>query len=390
MRSVRGVSIGIILLLALFAFTVFSTRDKAPADVASITTPQLPSPSSLEIVAMLNEGPGNIAITPQGRIFLSMHQFYGPRMRVMELVNGRLTPYPSPAWSSAPNEDGVGLEAVLGIQSDPDGVLWIMDNGGLGKAEPRLVAWDTVREKLLHVHELPPPDDVEFSILSDLALDPKHGLAYVTDTAGRQSSILIVDMKSGAAKRVLTGHVSVLADQTVTIEFETGRTVTRIGPQGGKEEWKVPLNPITIDADYEWLYYGPMHGTTLYRVRTKDLADVFAGRRSEESLGDRIEAFGSRPPCDGISMDADGNIYITDIGNAAVGVMDTNGQYRTLYRDPALLDWVDGLANGPDGYIYGTVNKLHRSAPLSGGSGNAAPPFYVVRFPALGVTSPGR
>ncbi len=202
--------------------------------------------------------------------------------------------------------------------------------------------------------------------------------------------MLIVDMNTGERRRVLMGHESVLADRSVTIEFETGRTVTRIGPEGGKEEWKVPLNPITIDDEYEWLYYGPMHGTTLYRIRTRDLADVFAGRRGEETLAERVEMFGTKPPCDGITMDAEGNVYITDIGNAAVGVIDTTGHYRILYRDPALLDWVDGLASGPDGYIYGTVNKLHRSAPLSGGSGSATPPFYVVRFPALGATSPGR
>ncbi|MFW5734622.1 MAG: L-dopachrome tautomerase-related protein [Oceanidesulfovibrio sp.] len=389
MRPVRGVSLAIILLLSLFTFAVFSSRDKAPAGVASVATQSLPDPSSLEIVAMLTEAPGNIAVTPQGRIFISMHQFYGPRMRVMELVDGRLIPYPNLAWASAPEGGGVGLEAVLGIRSDPDGVLWLLDNGG-DASTPKLVAWDTVHETLRHVFELPKPEDVQYSFLNDLAVDPEHGLIYIADTAGAQAAILVVDMETGASRRLLAGHVSVMADANVTIEFETGRSVTRIGPNGGKEEWKVPLNPITVDAEYEWLYYGPMHGNTLFRIRTDDIADVFAGRRSAKSLGERVEAFGTKPPCDGITMDAGGNVYITDIGNAAVGVVDPTGHYRTLYRDPALLDWVDGLANGPDGYIYGTVNKLHRSAPLSGGHGSATPPFYVVRFPALVNTAPGR
>ncbi|QJT10077.1 L-dopachrome tautomerase-related protein [Oceanidesulfovibrio marinus] len=391
MRSARGVTIGIILILAIFVFIFFTMEDKGPAGAAVVATQPLPDPSSLKIVAMLNEAPGNIAVTPQGRIFLSLHQFFSPHVRVVELVNGEPVPYPTAAWASAPNQDsGVGLQAVLGIQSDPDGVLWMLDNGG-DSSTPKLVAWDTVHEKLVHSFSLPKPEGVGYSFLNDLAVDPKHGLIYITDAAGDlQSALLIVDMETGAMKRVLVGHESVLADQNVTIEFETGRTVTRIGPGGGVEEWKVPVDPITIDASYDWLYYGPMHGTSLYRVRTSDLAEVFAGKRTEESLEKRVEKYGPKAPCDGITMDADGNIYITDIGNAAVGVLDTTDKYRILYRDPSLLDWVDGLANGADGYIYGTVNKLHRSAMLSGGTNSATPPFYVVRFPALGKTAPGR
>ena len=52
--------------------------------------PPLPD-AALEIVATLEKGPGNIAVTPQGRIIISLHQFYDPEYRVMELLpDGRL------------------------------------------------------------------------------------------------------------------------------------------------------------------------------------------------------------------------------------------------------------------------------------------------------------
>ena len=44
--------------------------------------------------------------------------------------------------------------------------------------------------------------------------------------------------------------------------------------QRGGEALRVGVNPITIDVEYAWLYYGAMHGTKLYRVRTRHLLDA--------------------------------------------------------------------------------------------------------------------
>jgi len=41
---------------------------------------------SLEVVAELPFAPGNITLTPDGRLILSLHQFYNPEMRVAELT----------------------------------------------------------------------------------------------------------------------------------------------------------------------------------------------------------------------------------------------------------------------------------------------------------------
>jgi hypothetical protein len=40
--------------------------------------------------------------------------------------------------------------------------------------------------------------------------------------------------------------------------------------------------------------------------------------------------------------------------------------------------------------MYATVNKLHRSAALNGGESLSKPPYYLVRFQALGPTIVGR
>ena len=51
----------------------------------------------------------------------------------------------------------------------------------------------------------------------------------------------------------------VIDDQPVQIKTDDGRLIR---PHIG-------INPITLDLANEWVYYGPMHGRSLYRVRAR-------------------------------------------------------------------------------------------------------------------------
>ena len=58
--------------------------------------------------------PGNLAIGPDGRMFMSVHEFYGPELRVVEVMpDGSTKPYPSETWARAPQDDGDGLRAEV-------------------------------------------------------------------------------------------------------------------------------------------------------------------------------------------------------------------------------------------------------------------------------------
>jgi hypothetical protein len=113
----------------------------------------------LEVAARLEDRPGNPALTPDGRLILSLHPFsYGepsPYHVVEVMEDGSTRPFPNEAWSTAPDEDGVGLSAVIGVQSDRRSVVWIMDMGG-GELPPKLVGWDTRRDELHLIITTPP------------------------------------------------------------------------------------------------------------------------------------------------------------------------------------------------------------------------------------------
>ncbi|MEO1313510.1 MAG: hypothetical protein AAFV27_06525, partial [Pseudomonadota bacterium] len=78
--------------------------------------------------------PGNLAIAPDGRMFMSVHGFYGPDLRIVEVMpDGSTTPYPTAAWARAPEGDGDGLNGVLGLRVDREGILWMLDGQGEGQ-----------------------------------------------------------------------------------------------------------------------------------------------------------------------------------------------------------------------------------------------------------------
>ena len=84
----------------------------------SLTGCTAPTPR-LEVVAELSQAPGNIAVTPEGRLIISQHALYMPPHPVIELLpDGSTKPFPNEQWAVKPGKDGIGLTSVLGIQSD--------------------------------------------------------------------------------------------------------------------------------------------------------------------------------------------------------------------------------------------------------------------------------
>ncbi len=336
----------------------------------------------LEVVAKVQGAPGNIAVTPSGRIIVSMHQFYEPRFRVCELRDGELVPFPNAQWASAPDGSGAGLHSVLGIRADRRGIVWMLDNGG---PVPRFVAWDTTADRLHTIIEIPPPATRPGSFPNDFAIDHERSTMYIADIGGDDGpALIVVDLASGRARRVLAGHHSTRSEDVPMVI--DGREVTLGAGQEAKPA-RVGVNPITIDPAAQWVYFGPMHGTSMYRVRAQTLADPTV---SPDALARAVQRFGEKPISDGISIDSKSNLYVTDVVAGAIGVIRPDGRYAILVQDQSLLSWPDAIAAGPDGWMYVAVNQLHRSAPLNAGVNASRPPYAIVRFRPLAHPVPGR
>lgn len=325
--------------------------------------------------------PGNLAIAPDGRMFMSVHEFYGPDLRVVEVMpDGTTKPYPTEAWARAPEGDGDGLRGVLGLRVDRDGILWMLDGQGEGQTG-RVVGWDTKTETLHAIHYIGQPAARPTSFLNDLAVDREHGAIYISDTGdGANSAIIVINLETGRTRRVLEGSAFTVPEDTAMVI--DGRDILL-----GGNPAKIGINPITVDPTNAWVYFAPMTSASMYRVKTTDLLDETL---TDADLAGRVERYGEQPISDGSTVDADGNVYITAMTDNAIGVTKPDGTYEMLYQSDDDLPWPDGFSMGVDGYVYATINELHRSPVLNGGEDASFGTYRIVRFPALGTTVNGR
>lgn len=332
--------------------------------------------ATLEVVgeiSTLNQGPGNLTVAPDGTLVLSLHQFFAPDLRVVQFKDNAVTPV-------AGTEK---IDAVLGLQFDRQGTLWLLDNGLRTQQPPTLLSRAPNATAFTGIDLSPVTPKNAF--VNDLAVDRTHGAVYIADPAGgTNAAIIVVDIASGKLRRVLEGHTSVIPeDGDLIID---GEPVEIAQPDGTRVRPKIGINPIALDAQDDWLYFGPMHGTALYRVKTEDLRNEALGKTA---LASKVERFAQKPICDGISIDTAGNIYLGDLANNAIGVIDAQGKYQILHQDPR-LSWIDAFSFGPDGRLYTLANQLHRSAVLHGGERTVKPPYQLFRLTPLAPGVPGR
>jgi len=354
-------------------FTIASLCLSACATTSS--TPSSPNGATpaLDIFAEMAKGPGNLTVMGDGTVVASLHEFFGDAVRVAAVAkDGATTEFAAAAK----------VNSVLGLQADATGTVWLLDNGRRGAKKRRLVGWKagavTADIDLTGVS----PDN---AFLNDLAVDVKRRVAYIADPAGgANAAIIVVDLAKGSARRVLQGHKSVIPEELDLVIDGTPVRIKR--PDGSELRPRVGINPIALDTANEWLYYGPMHGLSMYRVRASDLRDAAL---AADALTAKVERYADKPICDGISIDNVGNIYLGDLAANAIGVISADRKYRVLIADQR-LSWVDAFSFGPDGYLYIVVNQLHRSAVLNHGVDATVKPYLIARFRPLAKGTPGR
>ncbi len=307
------------------------------------------SPSIAEVV-FSNESfiPANIAIADNGDMFFSVNPLMDPTTKLYVVRSGSDAYLPYPNAENVVGDNSI-IEGVLGLKIDDDDNLWMLD-----MVDPKFVVWDIESDRLVDTIAIPSEVLRPNSFLQDFVIDEDNNRVIIADmtmaTEGVTSSpaFVVYDMKSGEFARMAERHPSLMAEIS-----------------GGYD-----LNPIAIDPDGDWVYFGAMSGRKIYRV----LAESFA---SEAELIDGIEYFGNKSFSDGIVVDDDGNVYIANIEDHVISLFDGENlvSFATL---PEGQSWPDGLVID-DGYIYATVSQLDKSAALGGGSDSTIKPYVVVR-----------
>jgi sugar lactone lactonase YvrE len=375
--------------------------------------------ASLEVYAELQQaGIGGITQMPDGQLVVGYHPFYqtatSTQVAVLNADRRSTTAYPAGLRQTCRNADGsfvapvngkydFCLDWVLGFHTDANAILWILDSvKSTDKADPahprpaalhaKLVGWNTRTNALHQVIDLDAATVTE-SQHNDFAVDLKRNVIVIADEAigeksagaGVKAALVVVDLATGASRRVLQGDTSVLP-HTDPIRWEAQAGVPA-------QSWglRVGVDGIALDKNSDYLYFAPLSGYRMYRVH---MADLVNAALTPAQLSARVEDYAAKPYNGGLTIDANGNLYLTEIGGRSVGIIPADTRtYRRYVTDDKLI-WPDGVTYNSDGYMYSGAAQLIQTGVFQSnaaptGTANNAPPYRIYRFRPEVAGTPG-
>jgi sugar lactone lactonase YvrE len=333
--------------------------------------------SELEVVAELDRPPGNVAVSADGRVFITFHPDGRPTTNVAEIVRGRARPYPDRAWQSEREEPF--FHSPLSLRIDRQNRLWVLDHAEHGSGEPSIYAFDLASNELVHEHHFSSDIAPLGSHLNDFAVTPEGDRIFIADASifGKSPALIVYDTRRKRARRVLAEHRSVMPDlHFISVEGEPQVKLGIFTIRPG-------VDSIALDRRGEWLYYAAVTSNHFWRIPAADLANA---ELTSAELAGRVERLGEKTMSDGITIDDADTIYVSDPEHSAVHTFDREGRIRTLLRDRRLR-WPDGFSFGPNGDVYFTCSSLQHVILASEEEVAAHAPYHVFRF-ASGATAP--
>ncbi|MDP3857854.1 MAG: L-dopachrome tautomerase-related protein [Stagnimonas sp.] len=366
MKLLGRLLLGLITLIAVLLLVLKLRYGGGRTDFPDRSGPPTLPESALEVVAELPTPPGNIAVSADGRVFVSLHPEARPSQTLVELVVGKAQPWPNAEAQSQ-------FTDVLGIRIDRQQRLWTLDNGGHGAKPVKLTAFDVASGKVVREIVFDRSLAGLGSHYNDLQVSSDGSTIYIADASffGLNPALVVVDVASGKARRLLERHVSVTPEKYIPVV--QGRRMEAFG--------LVAIRPgvdsIALSRNDQWLYYAPITSERLYRIHTADLRNEALG---PEQLAGQVETLAAKTMSDGITSDDQGRIYLSDLEHSAiVRYAPDTGAMETLIKTDRLR-WPDGFSFGPEGWLYVTGSALHQVIGLPPSSVAEHAPYPVFRF----------
>jgi sugar lactone lactonase YvrE len=262
-----------------------------------------------------------------------------------------------------PSDHWVCVQSVV---ADGRGSVWVVDPAapavdGLVPGGPKLIRIDLATDRVAQVIRFGQDVAIPGSYLNDVRFSKDGRYAFLTD-AGQRGALVVVELASRKARRVLDGHPSTQPEKGVVVSTD-GRPLRY--PDGRPVLFAA--DSIALSSDGAWLYWKALTGNTLYRIRT---AALTGSGLAGQDVSSQVQPYGKVGPTDGLWIArraATGSdiLFVTSIEDNAVRARDLSrgpaGVLRTVVQDPRLR-WPDTFSQGPDGSLYVTTSRIQDSA----------------------------
>ncbi|RSK46344.1 SMP-30/gluconolactonase/LRE family protein [Hymenobacter perfusus] len=359
-----------------------ATGTAATTDSAQTAAPVAPANSPLQVVAQFREPQMvGVAVLPDGRVFADFPRWdNNPVNPIAEVMpDGSVKGYPDADWcawnETVKNEPQKHWICPQSVHADKTGMLWVLDPASPGikgtvPGGPKLVKIDPKTDKVVQNISIPESVASRKSYLNDVRIDTQNQYAYITESG--VGSLVVVDLKSGKARKLLAGHSTMMGDTTLNIKAD-GKEL--LDPTGKRAQFNA--DGIALSQDMQYLYWKPLTSYTLFRIKTEALRNPAL---TDAQLAAQIEDLGKVPASDGMEIDAQNNLYLSAFEDHSIKRRTPAGKIETVVQDPR-LEWPDTFAFSGDGKtLYVTTSAIHKTPTWNKGIGQQDQPYYIFKM----------
>jgi hypothetical protein len=308
----------------------------------------LPTESfSLEKVIALDYPPGNLAVAANGDVYFNYHpnakaDRFSPAT-VFKWSNGKVEPFPSLKAQK-------DFQGTFGMTIDKQNRIWFIEPASLDFKHTHVSAFDLDRKKRVEFFEFPEgqakfAEDIRVTSDGKYVVMPNPGLFSFTT-----SSLVVYSVLNHTFTSIQSDHPCMRPEDWII--------QTPYGPDrllGGLLNFAVGIDGIEISEDQKWLYLASMTNSSLCRV---PMSVVVNPATTTATFNQSIQDIGEKPLSDGITIDRDGRILMTDVEHGSIMAFNPNTNQLSKLGGSKDIVWPDGIVVGGDGNVYFTDSSI--------------------------------